>query len=994
MKNMITFFSLMLFSISVFGQSAGDYRTVEPGGPLSPTQGNWSNTALWEKFDGASTWSSDGTYPNSSTSSVYIRADADIIVNGTYSVNNLTIDGGGKLSAGTATQYFIIVYGNLVSNGQVGDGANNDKISFAFEKNGTATITGTSGNFDAYEFTKGVSTANATTVQIQRDVTLRSTSTAILNRLPASTFNLIIDAGISVNVLNGSVAIDGPTGTGSGERGGTITVNGNLLITQTLYLTTDNASSACAVTIAGGGKIECSSTITTASGAGGNTFTINNGGLLKLTSGNLGALSTTNNSYTFGSSGVIEYAKAGDQTISSAGGFSYSSLTLSGSGTKTLGANTTINSGTLKLSGNASFALNGYTLTYTSATLEYAGSGAQVFSSSEWDATPTNVTINNPNGVSLDAARTIAGTLTINSGSSFNAGGFTFSAASVANNGAFEGTGLLTLSGGGTLSGTGTYPKLAIGGNTTVSGGITTISSSLTLSAGTLTNNAVLTFNDGVAINVTGGAWGTAGTVNYNGTVDVNYSSASTSGAELPSLASALNNVTISAAVSLSSNVTVNGILTLNDVFTITGRTLTLKKPISGTLGNLTTGGTGNITVSGTASGIYLPGKTYSTITINNSNGATLTADASASTVIFTLGNLYTGAYSLTLASGGILSGESAGNYLVGTVKTTSVDNPILGTYTAANLGITLPGIAGSGIVVTRKSGSGAAVSSHGNQGMDRKYTITGTGITYTSTVTLAWVADDLRGLSTSNVSVYEYIPATSTWENRGPSAAATGSFLTTSTVNSEVSDETIVEYTISDNNNPLPVELVSFTASLNENFVTLLWETATEVDNYGFEIYKSIVDGDKEREWELIGFVEGHGNSNSPKNYIFETEAPLYGTFAYCLKQIDFDGEFEFFDEAIISIGEEPKQILLEQNYPNPFNPKTEIRFSLPEKTHVSLIVYSILGEQVAELINGELDKGIYQESFDAGRLASGIYIYILRTNDVQLTKKMLVIK
>jgi len=88
------------------------------------------------------------------------------------------------------------------------------------------------------------------------------------------------------------------------------------------------------------------------------------------------------------------------------------------------------------------------------------------------------------------------------------------------------------------------------------------------------------------------------------------------------------------------------------------------------------------------------------------------------------------------------------------------------------------------------------------------------------------------------------------------------------------------------------------------------------------------------------------------------------------------------------------PDGYALEQNYPNPFNPSTTIRFGLPEAGHVKLTVYNILGEEVATLIDGYREAGWYSVNFDASRLASGTYIYLLNANGHILKGKMLLIK
>lgn len=195
--------------------------------------------------------------------------------------------------------------------------------------------------------------------------------------------------------------------------------------------------------------------------------------------------------------------------------------------------------------------------------------------------------------------------------------------------------------------------------------------------------------------------------------------------------------------------------------------------------------------------------------------------------------------------------------------------------------------------------------------------------------------------------------------------------------------------------NSALPVELTTFTAFAEENKVALNWETATEVNNYGFEIERqkateTTINFDN---WEKIGFVEGHGNSNSPKIYSFTDNAVTSGNYYYRLRQVDIDGQFEYSDVVEVSIAP-PNLFELSQNYPNPFNPKTSIQFSLTEAANVSLVVYNAIGQKVVELINKRMEAGVHNSDFDGSNLNSGIYIYMLKTEKSTLTKKMILMK
>ena len=188
-----------------------------------------------------------------------------------------------------------------------------------------------------------------------------------------------------------------------------------------------------------------------------------------------------------------------------------------------------------------------------------------------------------------------------------------------------------------------------------------------------------------------------------------------------------------------------------------------------------------------------------------------------------------------------------------------------------------------------------------------------------------------------------------------------------------------------------LPVELVSFTASvINGNQILLNWKTATETNNYGFEIMRS---SDFSEDWKCIGFVEGNGNSNSPKYYTFIDKNLKDGSkFNYRLKQIDLDGKYEY--SKILEINLIPAKFSLTQNYPNPFNPSTSILFTVPEKNLVTLIVYDLLGNLVQELLNETKDPGVYEIKFDGSNLSNGVYFYKLQTNNFVDVKKMILLK
>jgi len=194
-----------------------------------------------------------------------------------------------------------------------------------------------------------------------------------------------------------------------------------------------------------------------------------------------------------------------------------------------------------------------------------------------------------------------------------------------------------------------------------------------------------------------------------------------------------------------------------------------------------------------------------------------------------------------------------------------------------------------------------------------------------------------------------------------------------------------------------LPVELSSFTAKvLKSGGIKLDWRTETEVSNYGFEVERlQDFKIEKLQDWEKIGFVEGNGNSNSPKDYSFTDNSAGYGKYAYRLKQIDTDGQFEYSKVIEVDAGNIPNGFVLEQNYPNPFNPSTTINFALAETQQAKLIIYDMLGNEVAIPFNGTAERGkLYEVEFSGETLSSGIYFYRFETDNKVENRKMLLVK
>ena len=183
-----------------------------------------------------------------------------------------------------------------------------------------------------------------------------------------------------------------------------------------------------------------------------------------------------------------------------------------------------------------------------------------------------------------------------------------------------------------------------------------------------------------------------------------------------------------------------------------------------------------------------------------------------------------------------------------------------------------------------------------------------------------------------------------------------------------------------------IPVELPIFSATVSGQQVRLEWTTMTETNNKGFEIERKL-----NGIWKNIGFVPGKGTTLTQMSYSY-TDRPGSGSIAYRLVQVDFDGRRTSMPEIEVIVN--PAEFQLHQNYPNPFNPVTSVRFSVPERSNLSIAVYDITGNRVATLAEGVYEAGEHAVTFDATGMASGIYLCRMQSSAGVFTRKMTVLK
>jgi len=189
-----------------------------------------------------------------------------------------------------------------------------------------------------------------------------------------------------------------------------------------------------------------------------------------------------------------------------------------------------------------------------------------------------------------------------------------------------------------------------------------------------------------------------------------------------------------------------------------------------------------------------------------------------------------------------------------------------------------------------------------------------------------------------------------------------------------------------------IPVELTSFAANISDNEVVISWTTATELNNRGFDLERKL-----NGEWEKLTFIAGKGTKLEETNYSYIDKfsyTSYQGTAQYRLKQIDFDGTISYSNVISVELDFTPKEYALYQNYPNPFNPATTIKFALPFESSVRIIIYNLLGEKVDMLFEGIKEVGYHDITWNAGRLASGIYLYTIEANSIDGTKNYTSVK
>lgn len=591
-----------------------------------------------------------------------------------------------------------------------------------------------------------------------------------------------------------------------------------------------------------------------------------------------------------------------------------------------------------------------------------------------------NVGVINP----ISTAMTINGNLRINNGAEFR----------------------------GTTTGTQTH---TIGGDIIInSGGIWTMTNGAGAPTynigGTITNGGTinaLTANGTSIINLIGGnsvnvAWGTVSGGDFNTTIVPTKTATLVSNLTVPSGNSFLINGTLSCGtytIGGSGSTTVNSTATVN-----IGHA-------DGLAGNIFTLGSNSFSPAATyvyngsvaqAISSYLPNNITGKLKIDNSNGVSLNRSLTitSGTLDLTSGKLKTRFDVSTIQNLSIGSTATLSNYS----SNSFVDGPLIATL-SSGVGRTFP--IGSGLTyrpislnmsvgqdVTAEMFNSAPSGSLIGSGVDKissvRYYSISNATSANCSVTLPWGSDDVVS-DLSNITVV-YGANTSVWLSNNRSGSTTGN-ASSGTVTGTFGSIMGADFTLGNiigGTNPLPLEMTFFTALVRDGKVELAWRTATEVNNYGFEIQRST----PATEWQCIGFVGGAGTSNAPNVYSFIDNDLFPGKHFYRLKQIDHGGAFQYSSSVGAFVNGAPEEFVLDQNFPNPFNPLTNVGFQLPIAAQVKLSVYDVLGREMAVLMDERKEAGIYSAQWDAARLSSGVYFYRLTAGTFVGTKKMLLMR
>lgn len=334
-------------------------------------------------------------------------------------------------------------------------------------------------------------------------------------------------------------------------------------------------------------------------------------------------------------------------------------------------------------------------------------------------------------------------------------------------------------------------------------------------------------------------------------------------------------------------------------------------------------------------------------------------------TLTLTQGDLDLNGFVINLSLTGTLA-ESPGNRVKGTSGTIFTTRPITAPsgLNVAGLGAEITSSATFGSTFVRRSH--AVQTGSGSQSILRHFDITpanNTGLN--ATLVFHYDESELNGTPEPDLRLFRSSDVGATWNEEG--GIPTANTVTLSGI------DAFSRWTLA-GSGLLPVELVAFEAQVDGTDVLLRWQTASETNNAGFEIQGSSKNGGAE--WTVLDFVEGAGTTLEPQHYHYRAEALPPGPHTFRLKQVDFDGTFEYSPQVEVVI-DLPAAFLLTPPYPNPFNPEARFSLMVKRRQRVDVAVYDALGRRVRTLYAGEMEAEQARALvFQASDLPSGLYV------------------
>ncbi|MBN4066117.1 T9SS type A sorting domain-containing protein, partial [Candidatus Amoebophilus asiaticus] len=364
-----------------------------------------------------------------------------------------------------------------------------------------------------------------------------------------------------------------------------------------------------------------------------------------------------------------------------------------------------------------------------------------------------------------------------------------------------------------------------------------------------------------------------------------------------------------------------------------------------------------------------------STTTFNN-----LTNNNSSTGI--TLNSAITVTNNLTLTDGDVdLNGNNIDLSSTGTIVSETNDKRIKGTTGVITTTRTINApssldVGGMGVILTGPDNLGSTTiqrghtpqSGAGNTGIERYYDISPTNNSgLDMTLRFNYYSNEQAGQSEGDFTLWRSTDGGSTWTNK------VGTLDTGSDYIELASITAFSRWTVSNSvTDPLPIELLSFSAEVEGNGVRLKWETASEINNDYFTIERS----DNGIDFEILTIVEGAGNSNQLLSYEAFDENPYKGISYYRLKQTDYDGKWEYF--PMVSVTFMPDEFEIVEMLPNPTDNSTTIYFTANENETVILKVYNTNGQEVFSK-SILTTKGVNEIYLDAAGLTKGMYLICL---------------